>query len=308
MVVDGEALKQLRQSCEVSEKAGRAALARSGGDAAKALRSLIVAGEVERDQLDPLYCSEELWVLAQLRQTILRRQEDPVEARQWEERRPLNDLLAQLKGAKPLDKQTLAAGQMFRDLALRKSNPELDYRDPLVTWRHPVFGRFTCKHGLITGKVTVRGFARFGRPKRPPLMGVNFLARKNADAPPPALVDLLTRTIGNAESLAKKICRALWDDLRGRGPGSGMWWHGQLQEVNAALPKPLASEADVAAALRPYDLTVHTRRTGAVEINFHSTFEEEHGVGVLTNGTKVIGIGYSGDVAPFANGRARKKL
>ena len=36
-----------------------------------------------------------------------------------------------------------------------------------------------------------------------------------------------------------------------------------------------------------------------VELSFGAAFEEEHGVGILTDGAKIIGIGYSYDVTPF---------
>ena len=32
---------------------------------------------------------------------------------------------------------------------------------------------------------------------------------------------------------------------------------------------------------------------------FRAAFEDEHGVGVLTDGKKVLGLGYSADVTPF---------
>ncbi|MFN9912578.1 MAG: hypothetical protein ACK53L_08340, partial [Pirellulaceae bacterium] len=34
-------------------------------------------------------------------------------------------------------------------------------------------------------------------------------------------------------------------------------------------------------------------------INFSSYFEDEHGLGVLTNGTSVLGLGYAGEASPY---------
>jgi hypothetical protein len=36
-----------------------------------------------------------------------------------------------------------------------------------------------------------------------------------------------------------------------------------------------------------------------VELRFAAAFEEEHGVGVLTDGGKILGTGYSVDVTPY---------
>lgn len=34
-------------------------------------------------------------------------------------------------------------------------------------------------------------------------------------------------------------------------------------------------------------------------IMFESTFEPEHGIGMLTDGNRILGIGYQMDVSPF---------
>ena len=78
-----------------------------------------------------------------------------------------------------------------------------------------------------------------------------------------------------------------------------MWWHGHLDEVNADLKQPIVREGDLPARLRPYNLTLGSKGEPWVMINFHADYEEEHGVGVLTNGTRVLGIGYSTDVTPY---------
>ena len=35
-------------------------------------------------------------------------------------------------------------------------------------------------------------------------------------------------------------------------------------------------------------------------INFAAAFDEEHGVGVLSDGTRVLGIGYISDATPYS--------
>jgi hypothetical protein len=34
-------------------------------------------------------------------------------------------------------------------------------------------------------------------------------------------------------------------------------------------------------------------------LSFHAAFEENHGVGVLTDGETIVGTGYGADVTPF---------
>jgi hypothetical protein len=40
------------------------------------------------------------------------------------------------------------------------------------------------------------------------------------------------------------------------------------------------------------------RKRPLAELSFHAAFEEEHGVGILTDGRQVVGIGYLADVEP----------
>jgi hypothetical protein len=44
---------------------------------------------------------------------------------------------------------------------------------------------------------------------------------------------------------------------------------------------------------------MHGYEKPVVELSFHAAFEEEHGVGVLTDGNTILGTGYSVDVRPF---------
>jgi malic enzyme len=39
-------------------------------------------------------------------------------------------------------------------------------------------------------------------------------------------------------------------------------------------------------------------RKAIVALSLHADFEEEHGVGVLTDGEAILGLGYSADVLP----------
>ena len=86
-----------------------------------------------------------------------------------------------------------------------------------------------------------------------------------------------------------------------------MWWYGNLKAVAKswkALKLPSPAEArDLLRALQLMRILV---RGGfptfpvnpIVELSFHAAFEEEHGVGLLTDGESILGAGYYLDVVP----------
>jgi hypothetical protein len=123
------------------------------------------------------------------------------------------------------------------------------------------------------------------------------------ETPSDTVLALVARVLSRQAVLAPAVVAALWDDFNGQGPKSGMWWHGALDEVidevDPDLP-PLTNPEALYAWLRLTDITV---RSGfdhpLVELSFEAPFEEEHGVGVLTDGDTIRGTGYSGDVSPF---------
>jgi hypothetical protein len=117
------------------------------------------------------------------------------------------------------------------------------------------------------------------------------------------------RVLDNAPRLAMAVADALWEDFHGRGPGSDTWWHGQAAAidrrlVDEGLPS-LGEPADLFAVVRAYRIAVD--RTNpfapptppAAEITFWAAFEEEHGLGVLTDGLQVLGLGVAGEVERF---------
>jgi hypothetical protein len=60
---------------------------------------------------------------------------------------------------------------------------------------------------------------------------------------------------------------------------------------------------DLRAGLRVMEVCVRPKVEGCdgpvAELTFAAVFEEEHGLGVLTDGEGVLGIGYVADVQPF---------
>jgi hypothetical protein len=127
----------------------------------------------------------------------------------------------------------------------------------------------------------------------------------------------LAAVLDNEPRLMPMVLEAIWSDLNGRGPDSGMWWHGDLPYAyrggNFAsavydnlnefeLPVP-ACPFDLMKILLPKDLLIRLDlsppETWIAELNFRAGFEVEHGLGVLTNGIEILGIGYSSDASRF---------
>jgi hypothetical protein len=137
------------------------------------------------------------------------------------------------------------------------------------------------------------------------------------ERPNEAMASLAAAILDNESKLVPKLLEAMWEDLNGRGPESGMWWHGDLPNArrggnwasfaaNAlkelALPIPACPE-DLRQILEPMDLTIRRDfsppQPWIGEFNFYAGFDVEHGVGVLTDGTEILGIGYSADAVRF---------
>lgn len=193
-----------------------------------------------------------------------------------------------------------------------------------TTWHHPELGEFTFDGYRWATSVDVPAFAVFRYAPRygdGPAPGGKCELWIDVDeddkdkddgaagdpAPPPAeVLALVSKVLAGQARLAPAVAAALWDDFNGRGPRSGMWWHGGLEEVmddvDPALP-PLTGPDALYAWLRLSG--IEGRNSGprdeqpVVALTFGVPFEEEHGVGVLTDGAAILGTGYSGDVRPF---------
>lgn len=178
-----------------------------------------------------------------------------------------------------------------------------------ATWKHPDLGEFKYKVEW-TRPVSMPGFASFTYDKDDTAGGtvpLNFDADDEDDTPPDAAAAVAMQLLANQIDLAAKVVNALWDDFNGRGPQSGMWWRNRLDEVTEAaedlgLLGP-TKPADLAPLLGLQGICIHRETDGydqpVAELQFAAAFEEEHGVGVLTDGINVLGIGYISDVRPF---------
>jgi len=187
-------------------------------------------------------------------------------------------------------------------------------------WDHPQLGRFkyNADEGSWIGTVDIPAFKAFvydgitnprykgPRPRPTGRHVLAFEADDDTDVPSPKAIALASKVLVTQTKLVAMVVQTLWDDFNGRGPNSAMWWHGDLGQVAAAmwcdLPPPKVRDD----LLRLMKLTRITVRKGVyqydkpvVELSFEAPFEDEHGIGVLTDGRSILGTGYSADVTPF---------
>lgn len=183
------------------------------------------------------------------------------------------------------------------------------------TWTHPELGQF--KYDAPAWVATVRvpafdafsydtGYGNAGKPNGQ--YELHFEADDEDETPSDAAVKVALAVLADPTRLVGRVISALWEDFNGRGPESGMWWHGDLDQVVEPLEdEGLAAPAkadDLLPLLRLSQVTIRKNTAWddgkpCAELVFHAPFEEEHGVGVLTDGQAIFGTGYSVDVQPF---------
>lgn len=135
--------------------------------------------------------------------------------------------------------------------------------------------------------------------------------------PPKAAIQMLLKIRKSQKKLVDNICKVFFDDLHQDGYHSetvphskfGMWWSEDPVEVamscREALEKRLKRDRlwqpeDVLAILYEPFIAIYPSETGdetlpRTLINMGAEFEDEHGVSVLTDGVKVLNLGYMGE-------------
>lgn len=178
-------------------------------------------------------------------------------------------------------------------------------------WHDTELGKFVLTDAGWVGTCLLPTFKifRYEKPGKSKLK-LEFETEIDADEiPSNRAITIAKRIIANEATLSEKLIRAIFDDLNGKGLDSGMWWHGDTQSVLDFMDEPLRSKIDLTAIeaipriigspsiwIRP---EVDDYEKPCAVILFESAFDPEHGLGVLTDGTKVLGIGYQMSVAPF---------
>jgi hypothetical protein len=183
-----------------------------------------------------------------------------------------------------------------------------------ATWDHPELGRFEFRSGWAK-ELDFPAFKAFsydtgyGNARRSTAKhGMLFWAGNESDVPGPETAALAAKVVANQAKLVSKIADALWDDFNGRGPDYGVWWHGSLDDVAKVIgsKSTLRGPKDVLRLLQVDAVFIRRAHPGvsgydkpAAEIAFHAAFEPEHGVGILTDGNAILGIGFTLDVALY---------
>ena len=183
-----------------------------------------------------------------------------------------------------------------------------------ATWDHPQLGRFEYGEGGWAKELDFPAFKAFAYRTRydhagrsTGKQGMLFWASGPNDVPSPETAAVGAKVVANQADLVAKVTEALWDTFNGRGPDYGSW-HGCLEDLTKLLgPKrPLRAPKDVLRLLRANGVYVRSPYPGvsgldrpAAAIQFYSAFEPEHGVGVLTDGDAILGMGYWLDVVLF---------
>jgi hypothetical protein len=186
-------------------------------------------------------------------------------------------------------------------------------------WKHPKLGQFTAhKSGHWSRQMNVPAFAAFsydtGYSNAHRSTGdITFtfspwLANDHLDAPTPGMIAVAEKILDDPKKTVQMVAEALWQDFNGRGPDSGMWWHGEMDEIfptfeELKLPPPTRGE-DVLNLLNPDGIDVFDRSWDLPDpvayLQFHAAFEQEHGLTLLSNGDAILGIGYAGgEVSPW---------
>lgn len=179
----------------------------------------------------------------------------------------------------------------------------------METWRHPSLGKFTADEIAWKGHCTLPSFKafRFGGSRRSKLR-LEFEIVDEPIVPVKRAIAVAERIVKNEQSLSTRIANAVWKDLNGKGKNTGMWWHGDiegvLENVERAGGKPKIETAkDMFKILGSPSVwireSIYLYEKPCGIICFNPAFDTEHGLGVLTNGTSVLGLGYQMSVSPY---------
>lgn len=179
----------------------------------------------------------------------------------------------------------------------------------MKSWSHPDLGNFEFVDGEWQGTLLLPGFSCFhylhpGKPNVPVMFEVNTPVE-----PLPATIHIAFSIVKSERKLSQDIIQTLAEDFNGRGYNSGMWWHGDLDGIREMMDEDVDSEIDLSDPasiplligsprvwIRP---RVPRYEKPCAVILFDAAFDLEHGLGVLTDGTRVIGTGYQMSVTPY---------
>jgi hypothetical protein len=182
-------------------------------------------------------------------------------------------------------------------------------------WRHPEPGEFEFQSTGWVKQCEIPAFKSFiyrwhGRQLGQTKVKLEFVVEGATELPSKKLVTVALRVIKNQGVLAKRIAKAVWNDLNGKGQDSGMWWHGDTKTINEMIDagfqgrkrKPFANPDDIFHLIGGPSVVIRESiwlyEKPSATILFEAAFDIEHGLGVLTDGNRILGTGYQTSVCP----------
>ena len=192
------------------------------------------------------------------------------------------------------------------------------------TWKHDRLGTFELDEIGWQGTIQLPAFQVFTFSRRstdgtPDGYSLTFdyqdeFFDSEDDYPTPSdmAIGVCERLLDNQAALVGVVKSTLFDDFRGKGRDSGMWWHGDLDAI-ARSHQFVPGHREKGSLTGPDDLDVllgdfsvnvleeaHGYEKPCAVLCFEAPFEPEHGVGVLTDGDVVLGLGYQHEPSSFS--------
>jgi hypothetical protein len=257
--------KWLRSASGASLSECQAALNRAGGDAEAALRSLIVSGA---SNLDPRRTTPEHWALLRLREWAGRL----AGVRSGKAAALRKRLLPQLAGKRPVEEAVLAAGARARAAALRGKPLNLVHVPGL-----PPLRRGEGRAALPSWK----GFWRQGRVsvhfEDVPCLGLEVTVPKEQSA----AWGYLT---AHGDAVRDAVIAAVFDWLS--------VYADRFDEFSPRRPIRVPGDLRANLMLRTVFVSAFAKRGCAfVGLGLRCSWDEEHGLSVMTHRDRVIGVG-----------------
>ena len=173
-------------------------------------------------------------------------------------------------------------------------------------WQHSILGRFT--HNGNFGWIGQWHYSAFNvfsweTANEPGDQYDLVFESRSGEEPSLVEISLALSIIANQAELASLVAKTLWNDFNGQTPDSGMWWHGQLNQVRETSGEHgqiLTGPENVAPLMRFQGVAICNQCNGLKEpigvLSFAAAFEEEHGVAILTDGNRILGSCYACDL------------
>ena len=194
------------------------------------------------------------------------------------------------------------------------------FEQKMKKWTHSELGEFVFNGFAWDQQRLLKAFSIFPYVEYPktskwdhktPLVDISFESFEDENVPTQQQVKTALTVLSNHEKLIEEGLMALFDDIKGTGPGSGMWWRFEMDVIKDRfeykhpnfVPYVFDQPEHLHMMLGSPSISVCESNLGSensyANLCFEACFEPEHGVGLLTDGQSIIGLGYSGEARPF---------